>query len=61
MTLKATAVGGNGILAACSGSIVCGDLLSCRPPRLKRDASCGTSHVTGTGVPGDDWDVCALD
>lgn len=49
---------------ACPGGQVCADISVCgrrnRPPRLRR-SSCGTSYRRGSGVPGQDWNVCQRD
>jgi hypothetical protein len=38
------------------------DLATCgTAPHIAGTASCDHSYVRGSGIPGDDWNVCALD
>ena len=58
--VKNSVVTGNDGGATCGVSETCADLMLCRPPRLK-DVTCDTSYLLGSGVPGSDLDLCALD
>jgi hypothetical protein len=62
LVVKGSNVSGNGTAPACGVSAACADLASCSgPPRLSVGASCGTSYVLGSGIPGSAWGVCSLD
>jgi len=60
--LRDSNVTGNGIDVECGVTIACADVATCMgTPKLKGTATCDTSYMVGSGVPGDDWDTCALD
>jgi len=61
-SLVRSTVSGNGTGPECSPTEVCADVATCkRKPRVKTGSTCGTSYQIGSGVPGNDWDVCTLD
>jgi hypothetical protein len=61
-TIKAGTVTGNGTDAGCGTTVVCADLATCTTaPHVAGGATCDHSYVIGSGIPGSDWDVCALD
>jgi hypothetical protein len=45
----------------CGITMACADLVSCRAPSVRGDSTCETSYQLGSGIPGDNWDVCALE
>jgi len=51
---------GNTLGPACSSGL-CGDIATAREPRVDDDVQCDTSYVQGSGVPGTNWGICALD
>lgn len=53
-------VTGNGTDPECGTTLACADLISNTLPRLRR-STCDTSHVIGSGLPGNSWGICALD
>jgi hypothetical protein len=59
--LKDTIVASNANDAECGVTIACPDLSTCKSPKLLGSSSCGTSHVTDSGLPGTSWGVCASD
>jgi hypothetical protein len=59
--LVGSTVTGNGTNPNCGNTDPCFDVGSCLvAPRLK-ETTCGHSYQQASGIPGDDWDVCALD
>jgi len=46
---------------ACGSTEACVAVDACRAPRVKPPLVCSTSHVVGSGVPGDTWGVYSLD
>lgn len=59
---RGASISGNGVAPECGDSVQCADVATAarKAPRL-RDTTCDTSYQLGSGVPGLDWDVCALD
>lgn len=56
-----TAIVGNGVSGSCADpDVLCVDVDACVVPRLK-NSSCDRSHVSTSGIPGDDWNVCFVD
>jgi hypothetical protein len=60
-TVRASSVTANGMDAACGVGVPCADVAASEEPRVRSDAACGTSYVTGTGLPGQSWGVCSND
>lgn len=61
-SIKGGTVTGNGTDSDCGTTVACADLATCKtPPHLAGGATCDHSYVNGSGIPGSDWDVCALD
>jgi len=61
-TIKGGSVTGNGTDPDCGTTVACADLATCNTaPHLAGGATCDHSYVNGSGIPGSDWDVCALD
>ncbi len=60
-TLARSSVTGSGFSPECGVSTSCADLNTAVFPRVKAASSCGTSHINGSGIPGQSWGVCALD
>jgi len=61
-TVKGGTVSGNGTDAGCGTTVACADLGTCgAAPLLAGGATCDHSYANGSGIPGTDWDVCALD
>jgi hypothetical protein len=62
VSLQGTAsVLSNATDAECGNSISCADINSSAAPTLTSAATCGTSLVTDSGIPGTSWGVCASD
>ena len=60
--VKRSAITGNGTNPGCGTTEACADVATCGvAPRLRVGASCDHSYVNGSGVPGDDWNVCSAD
>jgi hypothetical protein len=57
-TVIGSTVTGNSSPGCAAGE--CADVESCVAPKVVR-STCETSHRAGSGSPGDDWNVCALD
>jgi hypothetical protein len=61
-TLKAGTATGNGTDPDCGTTIACADVATCgTAPHLAGMATCDHSYVRASGIPGSDWNVCALD
>jgi len=56
-----TITGNGGGFATCGVSIACADIRSDVLPKIDADSSCDTSYQEGSGIPGTNWAVCALD
>jgi hypothetical protein len=61
LTVKATMLSGNGLDATCGVTQACADVGSSTEPRLDASSVCGTSYVSGSGMPGSSWGICTLD
>ena len=61
LVLKNTAVANNDSGADCGTTASCADLMTCKRPKVGVGASCETSYVIDSGLPGDDWGVCSAD
>jgi hypothetical protein len=61
VTAVRSQVRGEGTDATCGTSQACADLAASVAPRVSSAADCDTSYVAGSGIPGADWDICALD
>ena len=60
--VKHSTVTGNGTDSECGSTIACADIASCPvPPKLRAGSTCDHSYVLGSGIPGNNWGVCALD
>jgi hypothetical protein len=59
--LANTAVAQSGGGTDCGVTVACADLDTGELPRLTGSATCDSSHVYGSGLPGMTWGVCALD
>jgi len=51
----------NGTDVTCGISQACADLAGSVSPRVSSPADCDTSYVLDSGIPGVDWEICALD
>lgn len=60
VTVKNAMLKDGGTAAECGVTEACADLDTATPPRL-RSATCETSHVNGSGIPGTSWGLCSLD
>lgn len=56
--LKYATVEGNATGSCAPGA--CADVDSCARPKVRR-STCGTSHRVASGLPGENWGICALD
>jgi hypothetical protein len=61
LSIRKSGVTANGGVAECGTTIACADLASDELPRIKKGATCDTSYVLDSGIPGSSWSVCALD
>jgi len=61
ISLRRSSATANGTDAACGVSESCSDLDASEEPRLSSGATCDTSHVSASGLPGQSWGVCSLD
>jgi len=61
MSLRRSSATANGTDATCGASVPCSDLDATEAPRLFAGATCDTSHVSGSGLPGQTWGICSLD
>ena len=59
--LVASTLSGNGTAAGCGSSLACADVASELAPALSDGATCQTSYVAASGIPGSNWGVCAAD
>jgi hypothetical protein len=60
VTVRDSILTGNGIDASCGVAQTCADVATCDFPSLS-GTTCDTSYDTGSGFPGTNWGVCALD
>ena len=61
-SLKGGTATGNGTDPGCGTTLACADVATCgSAPHLAGGATCDHSYANGSGIPGTDWDVCALD
>jgi Right handed beta helix region len=62
LVIRGAVVTGNGLAPECGTLLQCADVAAgCpKPPRL-RETTCDHSYVLGSGIPGMDWGLCALD
>ena len=60
-TLSRSSVVGSGFSVECGVSTSCADLNTASLPEVKSASACDTSHVNGSGIPGQSWGVCTLD
>jgi hypothetical protein len=60
-TVQRSSVTANGTDVTCGAGVPCADLAATEEPRLAGGAACGTSYVTGSGIPGQSWAICSLD
>ncbi len=57
--LVRTQVTGNGTDGACGITEPCADIAACKEPALRDPLStCDSSHVLGSGIVGQNWEVC---
>jgi len=61
LDLVNTVVTGNGLGDDCGETRACADVVACNPPLLRRGTSCDTSYQMMSGLPGMNWQACALD
>ena len=59
--LADSTLAGNGTHADCGVVIACADLETVDAPTVSSSASCETSHVFDSGLPGANWGVCSGD
>jgi hypothetical protein len=58
---RAAVVSGNATNVDCGVTMACADVGSATLPKVSSSATCQTSHVHDSGIPGDSWGVCTND
>jgi hypothetical protein len=59
--LRRSSLTGNGSDTACGVSTPCADVATVDRPLVDGTSACDVSYVSGSGLPGSSWGVCALD